>query len=168
MLRSHRQGGTATGNVLVGCASTEALSLAHRWPLLAAGQDPASLEARVAYHLRRIGIRWRDLRATALMPRDENAKLVQGRLALSQALVLELAAPSPTIRALTPASPTRGRSLGLLPRQRTRPPARVAASAGKLGACRPQSTPCVGRHGPQTLPGHPRAYGSRTAPGHEP
>lgn len=108
MLRSHRQGGTATGNVLVGCASTEALSLAHRWPLLAAGQDPASLEARVAYHLRRLGIRWRDLRATALMPRDENAKLVQGRLALSQALVLELAAPSPTIRALTPASPTRG------------------------------------------------------------
>ncbi len=77
--------------MLVKWASTEALSLAHRWPLLADGQDPESLEARVAYHLRRLGIRWRDVRATALMPRDEIAELVQGRLSLSQALVLELA-----------------------------------------------------------------------------
>jgi len=59
--------------------------------LLADGQDPESLEARVAYHLRRLGIRWRDVRATGLMPRDELANVVQGRLALSEALVHQLA-----------------------------------------------------------------------------
>ncbi len=59
--------------------------------MLADGQDPESLEARVAYHLRRLGIRWRDVRATGLMPRDELANVVQGRLALSEALVHQLA-----------------------------------------------------------------------------
>lgn len=59
--------------------------------MLADGQDPESLEARAAYHLRRLGIRWRDVRATGLMPRDELADVVQGRLALSEALVHQLA-----------------------------------------------------------------------------
>ena len=49
------------------------------------------MEARAAYHLRRLGIRWRDIRTTGLMPRDELADVVQGRLALSEALVHQLA-----------------------------------------------------------------------------
>ncbi len=71
--------------------ATKALALAHHWPLLADGQDPESLEARVAYHMRRLGIGWRDVRSTGLMKRDEIADLAQGRLALSEAVVLELA-----------------------------------------------------------------------------
>lgn len=69
----------------------ESPCLAHRWPLLAHGQDPASLEARVAYHLRRLGIAWRAVRETRLLPRDELADLVQGRLRLSEPIVRELA-----------------------------------------------------------------------------
>lgn len=54
-------------------------------------QDPEALEARVAYHLRRLGIRWRDVRASGLLPRDDLAELVQGRLTLSEEVVSELA-----------------------------------------------------------------------------
>ncbi len=60
--------------------------------MLADGQDPASLEARVAYHLRRLSIGWRAVRQTRLLPRDELADLVQGRLTLSESIVHELAA----------------------------------------------------------------------------
>lgn len=70
---------------------TKALYLAHRWPLLADGQDPASLEARVAYHLRRLAIGWRAVRHTRLLPRDELADLVQGRITLSERVVQDLA-----------------------------------------------------------------------------
>lgn len=65
--------------------------LAHRWPLLLDAQDPNLLEARVAYHLRRLRIRWRDVRASGLLPRDDLADLVQGRLSLSEEMVFELA-----------------------------------------------------------------------------
>ena len=54
-------------------------------------QDPEALEARVAYHLRRLCIRWRDVRASSLLPRDDLAELVQGRLALNEEIVSELA-----------------------------------------------------------------------------
>ena len=59
--------------------------------MLLDAQDPEALEARVAYHLRRLRIRWRDVRATGLLPRDDLAELVQGRLTLSEGLVFELA-----------------------------------------------------------------------------
>ena len=59
--------------------------------MLADGQDPASLEARVAYHLRRLTIGWRAVRQTHLLPRDELADLVQGRITLNESIVHELA-----------------------------------------------------------------------------
>ncbi len=59
--------------------------------MLLDAQDPEALEARVAYHLRRLRIRWRDVRASGLLPRDDLAELVQGRLALNEEVVSELA-----------------------------------------------------------------------------
>ena len=59
--------------------------------MLLDAQDQEALEARVAYHLRRLRIRWCDVRATGLLPRDDLAELVQGRLTLSEGVVFELA-----------------------------------------------------------------------------
>ena len=73
------------------CGARKDAPLAYRWPLLLDAQDPSLLEARVAYHLRRLRIRWRDVRASGLLPRDDLVELVQGRLTLSEEMVSDLA-----------------------------------------------------------------------------
>ncbi len=80
--------------------TTKAARLARPWPLLRDGQDPASLEARVAFHLHRTGCVGSRLTASSFLSRPALQSLAQGRFPLRTKEVGELA-----------------KSLGLSPRE---------------------------------------------------
>lgn len=73
---------------------------ARPWPLLVEGQDPNSLEARVAFHLHRTGCVGARLAASRFLSRPHLQALSQGRLAISAGDIAKLS-----------------RQLGLSPRQ---------------------------------------------------
>jgi len=65
--------------------------LARPWPLLEDGQDPGSLQARVAYHLHRTGFVGVRLSASSFLSRPHLQALTQGRLPISAKDVARLA-----------------------------------------------------------------------------
>lgn len=69
----------------------KAPKLARPWPLLADGQNPHGLEARVAFHLHRTGFVGKRLEASSFLSRPHLQALSQGRLTIGVSEVAELA-----------------------------------------------------------------------------
>lgn len=72
-------------------AATKARRLPRPWPLLAQGQDPEGLEARVAFHLHRLKLIGHRLRALGYDPNDA-ADLAAARMPLRLSAISALAA----------------------------------------------------------------------------
>lgn len=68
------------------------MDLPYKWPLLADGQDPSALEARLAFHLHRLNLTGEPLREAL----NEKAKLAtaltQARASVNHSFISELAA----------------------------------------------------------------------------
>lgn len=65
--------------------------LHYKWPVLADGQDPASLEARLAFHLHRLQLTGKPLLAVLSGNSKLATALSQGRVGISESFVAELA-----------------------------------------------------------------------------
>ena len=71
---------------------TKAYALPYKWPLLADGQDPDALEARLAYHLHRLHLTGAPLREALKGKALLATALSQARASVDQAFISELAA----------------------------------------------------------------------------
>lgn len=70
---------------------TKACALPYKWPLLADGQDPNALEARLAFHLHRLSLTGEPLRAALQGKAYLATALSQGRVAIENSFIEELA-----------------------------------------------------------------------------
>lgn len=66
--------------------------LPHKWPLLADNQDPASVEARFAFHLHRLNLTGKPLLKALNGKARTSTALSQARMTISVAAIAELAA----------------------------------------------------------------------------
>lgn len=71
---------------------TKAYALPYKWPLLADGQDPDALEARLAYHLHRLHLTGAPLREALKGKALLATALSQARASVDQTFISELAA----------------------------------------------------------------------------
>jgi len=67
------------------------MDLPYKWPLLADGQDPTALEARLAFHLHRLNLTGEPLRQALNGKAKLATALTQGRASVSHGFISELA-----------------------------------------------------------------------------
>jgi len=70
---------------------TKACALPYKWPLLADGQDPNALEARLAFHLHRLSLTGEPLREALQGKAYLATALSQGRVAIENSFIEGLA-----------------------------------------------------------------------------
>lgn len=73
------------------CFQKKACELPYKWPLLADGQDPTTLEARLAFHLHRLRMTGRPLRDAIKAKAYLATALAQGRITIENGFIEELA-----------------------------------------------------------------------------
>lgn len=80
------------GGTVHGLSQRKPHGLPYKWPLLADGQDPSALEARLAFHLHRLNLTGEPLREALHGKAKLATALTQARASVNHGFITELAA----------------------------------------------------------------------------
>lgn len=88
----HRHPVSPTLKLLHNVFERKRVDLPYKWPLLADGQDPSALEARLAFHLHRLNLTGEPLREALNGKAKLATALTQARASVNHGFIAELAA----------------------------------------------------------------------------